>query len=454
MLFGIAEQSNDNLDRDPLRNVNNSFVLTSGFSLNTPSLIDLTAQWEFDRKKSDNKAPYAVDYVSNGVFIMASKTWGRFFPYVRLRWIHSEDKSNAWMNGTRPTFFVGFRQGLGSKSYFWFEGELNQRMDASHQKVDRDVHARAGLNHTFSSKFAVYTEILFHRTGLLTVVEQLEAFLGLRVNLFRDTSVRLDVRAVEPLNNKNLPSNYQITFRLDKKFSWGAPPKVLGRGGFAYGTVAVGTIEGYVFDDRNVNGLMDSGDKGLADIPLRLEDGSTVTTNAEGRYRFSNVVEGPHQVRLEERNIAANLYILSPTQVNLVVEPRLTRQIPFLLVSSASLSGRFIEDTNRNGKIDKEDKGLADLLIILTPVKKEGAERTPKAMQEMILNTYTNAEGAFVFDNILPGEYELSVDEESLPTGAKVAVPLPVKIKLEPDKKMEGVEYMVNPRPIIIRKYE
>jgi hypothetical protein len=451
-LFGIADRSNDNVDRDPSRNVNNALLMTSGFNLYSPSFIDLTAQWEYEQRKSEKVLPYSVDYLSNGVFIQASKTLGRFFPYLRFRWQRSQDKMYPWMAGTRPTLFVGFRQGLTGGSFFWLEGELDQKLNASRHEVERNINIRSGLSYAFSSNFDIYAELFYHRYGVQSILEQIEAFLGLRITVFRDTTLNVDFRAVEPLNRRNQPSNYTFTLRFNRKFSWGAPPRILGRYGFGEGQLRVGAVEGYVFEDRNGNGLMDPGEKGLADIPLRLEDGSTVVTNAEGKYRFSNVAEGPHQIEIEDRSIPATLYILSPTQVNVLVEPRVTRQVPFLMISGATLSGRFIEDTNRSGKIDADDKGLADILVILNPVNKEGEKPAARLMQDLILNTYTNAEGAFVFDNILPGEYELSVDEETLPKGATISVPMPAKIKLEPGQQIEGMDFMVHPRPVIIRR--
>lgn len=451
-LFGIMDRSTDNVERDPSRNVNNALSLTSGFNLYSPSFLDVTAQWEFEQRKSEKILPYSIDVLSNGVLIQASKTVGRFFPYLRYRWQKSQDEMNPGMTGSRPTLFLGLRHSLSGGSYLWLEGEWTRKIDASHSEVERNINLRSGLNYTFSSKFNVYAELFYHRLGVQNALKQIEAFLGLRISVFKETTLNIDFRMLEPLQGNNQPSNYTFTLRFDRRFSWGAPPRILGRYGIGQGPIGVGTIEGTIFEDRNGNGAMEPGEKGLAAIPLKLEDGSTVVTNSEGRYRFSNVAEGPHQIRIEERNIPATLYILSPTQVNVLVEPRVTRPVHFLMISSSALSGRLMEDTNLSGKIDTGDKGLADVLVFLAPAEKSAAGGEPKQLQAMILNTYTNTAGAYLFDNIPPGEYKLSIDTETLPTGAKVSVELPLLIKLEPGGKLEGQDVMVLPRPVIRRQ--
>ncbi|HPH45069.1 MAG TPA: SdrD B-like domain-containing protein, partial [Candidatus Aminicenantes bacterium] len=227
-------------------------------------------------------------------------------------------------------------------------------------------------------------------------------------------------------------------------FSWGQEPKIMGRKTVG-AVLGIGSIEGYVFEDTNRDGLMSPGEKGLAGVSLRLEDGSRAMTGEDGRYRFPMVAEGPHQVQIEENLIPAMYYLLSPARVDVLTQARITREVSFPLISGASLNGRFIEDSDRNGAMDPADKGLADILVILTPI--DGA-----AQKDLILNTYTDAGGVYRFVNILPGEYELSVDPETLPAGAVTAVPLPFKIKLEPGRTAGGVDFLVIPRPVIRKK--
>jgi len=48
-----------------------------------------------------------------------------------------------------------------------------------------------------------------------------------------------------------------------------------------------GTLEGHVFLDTNEDGVFNAGEKGLANVHLRVSNGDTTVTNTSGHYRFS-----------------------------------------------------------------------------------------------------------------------------------------------------------------------
>jgi hypothetical protein len=458
-LFGIADRFTNNTDRNPETDTLSSLSIISGFYLNTRSLLDLSAQWEFQRRVSENKLPGSVDYSSNGIFIQASKTMGDYFPYLRVRLQSSRENADSASRYGTPVVYVGFRKTMPRGSYLWIEGQFDQRKNAADGIVDRNLYLRTGWNHVISPNFDLYTELFYERYGYTDAAPQLVAFLGVRIGLRKDLELRIDLRASEPLNRRDVrSSDYQFTLRVDKRFSWGLEPKIMGRQTIGGPAIGVGAIDGFVFEDRNGDGIMSPGEKGLSGINLRLEDGSKTTTGSDGRYRFPLVAEGPHQIRVEENQIPAIYYLLSPVRADVMIQPRVTRQVSFLLISGSTLSGRFIEDSDRNGKPDPTDKGLADILVILTPVvgndpSNQQAEAQARADQAgLILNTYTDADGVYRFVNILPGEYELSVDPETLPSHSTTTVPLPFRIKLEPGQTVGGVDFLVTPRPVIRKK--
>jgi hypothetical protein len=194
---------------------------------------------------------------------------------------------------------------------------------------------------------------------------------------------------------------------------------------------------------------MDPEEKRFPGAILKLEDGTSLITDTAGRFRFSSVPEGAHRLSIEERRIPVSFYMLTASHVDLRVEARKTSRADFPLISGSTISGRIMEDTNGSGKIDAGDSPLKDVLVFLSPIKKEGAAEAAKTYQELILNTYSGQDGAYIFDNIFPGEYELILGGETLPKGAKPLVPLPLRIKLEPGKTLENQDILIAPRPII-----
>ncbi|MBN1939231.1 MAG: hypothetical protein JW843_06575, partial [Candidatus Aminicenantes bacterium] len=391
------------------------------------------------------------------------------FPYLRVRLMSSRDAGSPDSRTFIPSIYAGFRKIMARGSSLWIEGQFDQKsireiqeakdgavLDPDPERIisDRTIALRTGWNQNISSNLDFYAELFYERYGKTNPFTQLVAYAGVRIGLPKDLDLRIDLRATEPLNERsNRSSNYQLNLRLDKRFSWGEAPRILGRRGLGGEAVGLGTVDGFVFEDTNRDGILGPDEKGITGIGLRLEDGSRTVSGADGGYRFENVAEGPHQVRIEENRIPAVYYLLSPARADVLVQPRQVTQVSFLLISGANYSGRFLNDTNRNGKADEEDKGLADVLVILTPVIKSGPDAKPALPDAgLILNTYSDTEGNFRFVNIPPGEYELSVDTETLPTGFTVTAGLPAKIKLEPGQTSTGVVFLVAPRPVIKKK--
>ena len=447
-LFGVLDSYRDNVARDPQVNTVDAFQAYSGLSFYSASLPDLTLQYESGTRESRLASPNFAKSRTSGIFLQLSETWKKFYPYLRFRLQKYTDKASPERSFTFPSIYLGLRYSPAGRSSLWLEGEIDKRFDAWKEEIQRTLYLRSGLNHSFSPSLGIYTELFYRRFGLSRMFSQIETMLGMTYDLAWGIRVKADFRAILPLDGWDRPSNYWLTLKISRRFDWGAPPRIQGRAP-AEGFRGLGSIEGFVYEDRNLNGQVDPEEKRFPGAVIKLEDGTSLATDSQGKFRFSNVPEGVHRLSIEERRIPVSLYMLSPSQADIRVEARKTNRADFPLISGSTISGRIMEDTNGSGKIDPGDKPLKDVLVFLSPVKKEGAAEAAKSHQELILNTYSGQDGAYVFDNILPGEYELSLAEETLPKGAKPAIPLPLRIRLEPGKVLEKQDILMTPRPII-----
>lgn len=112
-------------------------------------------------------------------------------------------------------------------------------------------------------------------------------------------------------------------------------------------------------------------------------------------------------------------------------------QVNFRMITGGRIKGRVISDINGNGKQDPGEKGISDVLVQLAP----GGQ-----------NTYTDDEGRFIFENILPGEYTLKLDPASLPEDTVFTSPEELKIEILPGGELKEKNFLIQikPRPIII----
>lgn len=178
-----------------------------------------------------------------------------------------------------------------------------------------------------------------------------------------------------------------------------------------------GIIEGTVFLDRNFNGTFDSADEPLKDLIVSIK-GVSVSTNERGEYRFSPLVPGLYQLRVE--NIPAGW--MSEKKLPLLVEVKAGRikKVNIPLVRSAVVQGQVYQDTNRNGKKDPDERGVALVRVIVQDAygKKWGS--------------FTDNLGQFEIYELFPGDYEVYPDPKWLPKNMKLTTSKLVKIKIGP----------------------
>lgn len=449
-IFGTFDRFQDNAENDPQKRTVHTFEMFSGFSFFPDSLPSITARFETTNSKSEKDIPDALNLRRTGIYTQISKRITNFYPYYRLMWSKTDDRIFPERDSSSLTQYFGFRRSFQRSSSMWIEGVMNHQWNSLRQLTMRKISLRTGFRLYLSPRFTFNSEAFYHRFKTEKITESIELYLGLNCNLPWEMMLSLDFKSNLPLTKERKDSTYWITIKLTKKFKWGAPVRVLGRvPGEA--VVGVGNIEGFIFEDSNQNMILDAQDKGISGIRVSLEDQSFTFSDKNGKYKFSNVAEGRHKVTIEHRKIPAQFYIISPQQMDIFVMSRKTHPANFIFVQGSHLSGTLFDDANRNGKFDAEEKGLPNILILLKPLKMKARE-AERYLQDMVLNTYTDSKGNYIFDNIFPGEYEISIDKESLPEGSTIKSPHPVKIFLQPGQKIENKDFSVLPKPIRIRR--
>jgi hypothetical protein len=281
----------------------------------------------------------------------------------------------------------------------FISGEVNYRTQS------RRVGGQFGLNWTLPWSFSLQA---FGR------LEKGNAGIGDFINNFQTNSVMV---------------------RLVKTFSWGQKGGLPGsKPGQEW--VGSGSIEGWVFNDANLNQALDSGEQGVAGIKVKLEDGSETTTDNRGYYVFTAVAAGKHVVTLDSRRIPAAYTFLGSETVAVEIKRRAQARVDFPFVMAAGIKGRVLEDPHGTGKTPADAKGIANVLVLLTPGD---------------LNTFTDSEGYFSFNGILPKSYELSLSLETLPENAHITAPrLPLQLNLKPGEQAKDLVLLCQRRERVI----
>ncbi|MBV6323851.1 SdrD B-like domain-containing protein [Duganella violaceipulchra] len=180
-----------------------------------------------------------------------------------------------------------------------------------------------------------------------------------------------------------------------------------------------------VWEDKNGNGLQDSGEAGLCGVTVQLKDGSgkvvaTTTTDTAGHYSFT-ADPGSYTVSVTApsgfsftgkdagsddardsdfaSNGVSNVVKLAAGEVNNTVDAGLYK--------AASIGDRVWLDSNKNGIQDSGECGVSDVKVIL--VDADG-NQVGKAVT-------TDCDGNYLFTGLKPGSYTVQFDKATLPEG-------------------------------------
>ena len=200
-----------------------------------------------------------------------------------------------------------------------------------------------------------------------------------------------------------------------------------------FGFVKPASVGDYTWMDVNRDGIQDADEPALPGVTVTLtyEDGSAVTdasgnvvtaktSDANGKYSFENLLPGGYKVSFQapagyeattseagdDRAADSNGASASVT----VAQGQTDDTIDFGAVGTGVIGDQLFVDVNQNGggAPDAGDKVLPGVKVTLTWTGPGGITRT--------YETVTGADGTYKFENLLPGDYKVSVDPETLQT--------------------------------------
>lgn len=200
-----------------------------------------------------------------------------------------------------------------------------------------------------------------------------------------------------------------------------------------FGFVKPASLGDYTWMDVNRDGIQDADEPALPGVTVTLtyEDGSAVTdasgnpvaavtTDANGKYTFENLLPGGYKVSFQapagfeattsdagtDRAADSNGATASVT----LAQGQTDDTIDFGAVGTGVIGDQLFVDVNQNGggAPDAGDRPLAGVKVTLTWTGPGGITRT--------YETTTDADGTYKFENLLPGDYKVSIDPETLQT--------------------------------------
>ena len=178
-----------------------------------------------------------------------------------------------------------------------------------------------------------------------------------------------------------------------------------------FGLANRSSIYGMTWIDKNANGAFETGDGFLEDTEVQLYDSNgellkIAISSREGDYSFDELLPGRYTIVFE----ADNAFYASPEALDSDIDEdefsidielgfNENRNVNAGFYRLSSLSGTSWLDSNMDGVFDSGDTELEDIELLLYDCD-----------DNYISRTSSDSNGAYLFENLVPGEYYLCAE--------------------------------------------
>lgn len=296
--------------------------------------------------------------------------------------------SNAWL----CRLFMACRAGL--KQNYTFYGSLGSRSDGG-QLLGGGNQVGFSANYRPSDRLDISARYTNYGPNSHDIERNLYE-LSLRTGAQSGSSWNLRLLGQKSTGD-NLHSSYEITYTTPFSIS-------IGKNG------DLGTVEGTVSSGPGM---------GMSNVVLRMNE-RTAVTDSRGHFKFTDVPPGTNQLSIDRESIGATNTTKQKMPMPVEVARGSSSALEIEVVKSAAVSGcvffkpddggaagssvepYIIGDASRTEKNIESPRGIPNMIIELS----NGEEA---------LRRVTDQDGKFIFDDLRPGTWYISVRENNLP---------------------------------------
>jgi hypothetical protein len=270
------------------------------------------------------------------------------------------------------------------------------------------TNSLAGVSTPLRRGWSLHLEAL--RSKLLTDLNPENIF------LFGNSGLRL---------NSQLASNNQwsVFLRISKQIHWGR--ELPGGSSLEQYTAAqaplVGNVRGLVLEQSV------AGSRPAPNVMVSLDHSRSAVTDAAGHYDFANVPEGMHGVELDMEQLSTDYEPGAAAKAVVSVDPKAIARADFNVVRLAMFSGKIVAPAEAH---------IENIIIRLN-----GTSRYTTPYQD----------GSFFFYNLREGDYDVAIDQRTLPEGYLLTSPASSRVSPRSFSAVPPVEFEIRVKPVAVK---
>jgi hypothetical protein len=415
-LWRYQAEYHNNLNADPARTRDNNEIVEYGSSFSAKNLPYFSLSYKIHDTKSELNSALSGDNHKQVYTWRSSKNFGALTVSFDAKF--SQEKDNVTLVDSRTYDYTGRIYRYGKKIDSWLGQSYNLSLDDYTSAKTTLLRREAGFTYQLSAKLD--SSLSFSQEK--TIGEKANDILTLSTHYSPWEDYTLAIEGEMRQDRNIIPQRREWKFWLTLKawFDLLLPVKLRG------------ALEVSVFLDENDNGRRDPAEEGVGEIGLFL-DVKRGVSNRNGKYRFVSLAPGEYLLNLDISSLAVGLAarIKLPQSVSITRGKILKVDIP--LVKVGRISGLVYEDSNKNAQRDAEEKGVALIRVILS----RQAFFSPR-------DTFTDALGNYSFAGVLPGECEVKLDADWLPSRYIVTTPVVYPLQMKPAEQLSGIEFGIS----------
>jgi len=164
-----------------------------------------------------------------------------------------------------------------------------------------------------------------------------------------------------------------------------------------------------------------------------------VRTDERGHFRFPSVEPGEYELAVDPESLGVGLTPAVDMPLMLAVESGSTTEVEVPIVETGAVAGCVVLETPEWRDRTLSIKAMADLVVELR-------------REDTTEYRFTDNRGQFLFSDLKPGRYVITLRSENLPRFHEITGPQSYEFELAPGQSLSGMDFVICPavRRIVI----